>query len=528
VTSVEVDVHDNCGVGCTQAFLYDGVVTVDNAANVGFAPETLVLMAGGASVDRVAVSSCEGAVLEIRIYVVPVSAVVVTLDGVSAAVQCGETWMESGVELSFVMSTAEDCQVGRCEFGVDPDQVWLWPSRLNLDLVGLPGVVSRVEVDVHDNCGVGCTQAFLYDGAVTVDNAANVGFNPETLVLIAGGTDPDRIAASSCEGAVLEIRIYLIDSCEANGDVTNDGTLTAGDALCCFNIALLGGVVPPSCDVPNWDCETTASDVNCDMNLTAGDALAIFNRALLGMSPLPCFAQFTGGAATASVVTDAFDVPIEDTEFVGNTAIVPVLMEATPGAVAFGFVVRFDPERVKYDGITVSEAAAHWKGLGAHESKPGLVRVMGFDTEGAQARDFVMGDMIEIAELRFLKLDENVELGSVEWIEQWLDREEPEAAGDRVTKLDLGRPYPNPFRDVVSTEVLIPSDETSTVRVSVYDVKGRLVRTLLNEMVYGGTHQVTWDRRSSSGQLVTSGIYFLRMEVKESGFAKTHKLVVFR
>jgi hypothetical protein len=139
--------------------------------------------------------------------------VVVTLDAgtIPAGVQCGETWTEAGVVLSFVPTTAEDCTEGSCYFGFGGlDDVDLYPARLNADLSALAGMVLSAEVDIIDYCGVGCTLAFLYEGATTsgIDSNAAAG-SPETLHLFAGAGITDRLAVSSCEGGVAEIRIEL-------------------------------------------------------------------------------------------------------------------------------------------------------------------------------------------------------------------------------------------------------------------------------------------------------------------------------
>lgn len=133
---------------------------------------------------------------------------VITFDNVPADIGCDEVWQENGVDVSFTTTTAEDCDGGgNCFFGVEPDAVWLFPSRLVVDL-GATYNVTRVEVDWIDYCGNGCTRAFAYDGGTTVASAQNglVG-DPETAVLIPAGGVADRIAVSSCEGMILEIRI---------------------------------------------------------------------------------------------------------------------------------------------------------------------------------------------------------------------------------------------------------------------------------------------------------------------------------
>jgi flagellar hook assembly protein FlgD len=80
----------------------------------------------------------------------------------------------------------------------------------------------------------------------------------------------------------------------------------------------------------------------------------------------------------------------------------------------------------------------------------------------------------------------------------------------------------------VSAFVFVPGEETHRVQVSIYDVQGRLVRTIFEQRIAGGTHTVDWDRRNSTGALVGSGVYFIQMSVAEAGFVRTRKLAVFR
>lgn len=107
-------------------------------------------------------------------------------------------------------TTDDDCMKGMYDFGTEANSVWLWPARLRVDLTGLPDTVTSVEVDVMDQCDVGCTKAFLYEKKTIVDQTSNtVTGNLETLTLSNPGaeTDVDRLAVSSCEGEVLEIRL---------------------------------------------------------------------------------------------------------------------------------------------------------------------------------------------------------------------------------------------------------------------------------------------------------------------------------
>ena len=54
--------------------------------------------------------------------------------------------------------------------------------------------------------------------------------------------------------------------------------------------------------------------------------------------------------------------------------------------------------------------------------------------------------------------------------------------------------------------------EKGLVTVKIYDVAGRLVRTLVNEVKDAGAYSAVWDGRNNGGVGVASGIYFYKME----------------
>jgi len=120
---------------------------------------------------------------------------------------CNDPWLENDVVMWFTETTAEDCTLGMCYFGTGVGEVWLYPCRLMVDLEqSYP--IDRVEIDINDGCGADCTKAFLYDSAAMVASASNPSVGPHTFTLVPSTGVISSIAVSSCEGAVLEIRIY--------------------------------------------------------------------------------------------------------------------------------------------------------------------------------------------------------------------------------------------------------------------------------------------------------------------------------
>ena len=77
----------------------------------------------------------------------------------------------------------------------------------------------------------------------------------------------------------------------------------------------------------------------------------------------------------------------------------------------------------------------------------------------------------------------------------------------------VGTPRPTPFRGTTSLEFAL--SRRAAVRLTVYDVAGRAVRTLLNETRPAGRHEASWNGRSDCGVAVLPGVYFLRLDAGE-------------
>ena len=74
---------------------------------------------------------------------------------------------------------------------------------------------------------------------------------------------------------------------------------------------------------------------------------------------------------------------------------------------------------------------------------------------------------------------------------------------------ELGQNYPNPFNP--TTKITFKLPETATVNLTVYDVAGREVATLVREPMEAGTFEVEWNGRDNAGRMLPSGMYLYRM-----------------
>jgi flagellar hook assembly protein FlgD len=89
---------------------------------------------------------------------------------------------------------------------------------------------------------------------------------------------------------------------------------------------------------------------------------------------------------------------------------------------------------------------------------------------------------------------------------------------------ELAQNHPNPFNPATVIRYSLP--QAGFARLSIYDLLGRRVRTLLDGVQPAGAQQVTWDSRDDSGRLVASGIYFYRLE--SEGLVQTRRLMLTR
>ena len=88
----------------------------------------------------------------------------------------------------------------------------------------------------------------------------------------------------------------------------------------------------------------------------------------------------------------------------------------------------------------------------------------------------------------------------------------------------LHQNVPNPFNPSTTIHYELPTDADVTVQV--FDVSGRLVRTLVQGHQIAGSRSVLWDGRDNRGQLATSGVYFVRLRTRD--FAQTRKMVLIK
>ena len=97
--------------------------------------------------------------------------------------------------------------------------------------------------------------------------------------------------------------------------------------------------------------------------------------------------------------------------------------------------------------------------------------------------------------------------------------------------LALEQSYPNPFNGSTVIEYRVPSPSpagpgqlVSAVELSVFNLLGQSIRTLVDEQQFAGRHVTVWDGRDGRGLAAAAGVYLYRLEA--AGHTVTRKLVL--
>ena len=81
------------------------------------------------------------------------------------------------------------------------------------------------------------------------------------------------------------------------------------------------------------------------------------------------------------------------------------------------------------------------------------------------------------------------------------------------TEYKLSQNHPNPFNPVTTINFSIP--EPNFITLKIFDLSGRLVKTLWNSKTNIGHHSINWDGIDTYGNNVSAGIYIYTLEGKD-------------
>jgi hypothetical protein len=101
----------------------------------------------------------------------------------------------------------------------------------------------------------------------------------------------------------------------------------------------------------------------------------------------------------------------------------------------------------------------------------------------------------------------------------------PDEGGPVARWLSLEQNTPNPFNPVTTIAFTVP-DDASEIDLSIYNVAGARVATLVSGEATPGRQSVVWNGRDDAGERVASGIYFMRLS--SDADTRTRKIVLLK
>jgi hypothetical protein len=313
---------------------------------------------------------------------------------------------------------------------------------------------------------------------------------------------------------------------------------------CPFTVS--GGMIYP---------QRVAADANCSNQITAYDASLVLQYVVGLIDLFPCYdpwhfyaldgpcaftcpgtVDFIGvrvgevsGCPTCPLLgptvlasSEAAVVKLGRASHVGETVEVPVVVRGASGIQSVEFDLSYNVRDFRVASVEPAGLASSF--MTFWNASDGNLSV-------AMAGMTPFSGRGQIAVVRFEKLHEPIPaLGGRIALKRVLFNEgTPEAvieggAGEIADRFALGPVTPNPF--VGGTEIVFSIPASSRVTVGVYDVSGRLVSTLVDDMMPAGRQSVSWDGKDAAGRSVARGVYFCRMEA--GTFMATEKLVLLK
>jgi photosystem II stability/assembly factor-like uncharacterized protein len=117
------------------------------------------------------------------------------------------------------------------------------------------------------------------------------------------------------------------------------------------------------------------------------------------------------------------------------------------------------------------------------------------------------------------------ENGGLDWTKQIITS--VQSCDDQIAmnqSFHLEQNYPNPFNPTTTIKYNVP--QNGFVKITISDVLGRHIKTLINSNQSAGHYSTVWDATNSNNRSVAAGLYFCRMDVEE--FVKVIKLALIK
>jgi len=300
---------------------------------------------------------------------------------------------------------------------------------------------------------------------------------------------------------------------QSRGDVTLDGVVDMNDFYALL-FHLAGTVI-----ITNPTALQNA-DFNQDGVVDVNDLNALY--------------AFITGAPSAMQVGSG-TVALSGASYNGSTAInIPVSINTCTNVRSLDLTLTYNPALINFQSFSKEVSLAGYS-LIAFESTPGIAKFVFNSNTNLQ-------DNLSAGAITLRFPNGSIPVGSVISTSYRINGQKIVAgptltlnsgeivlavneAGNTIpTKFNLYQNYPNPFNP--STIIRYDIPKSSAVRIMIYDILGREVRTLVNEQKAPGSYSVQWKGDDNSGYKVSSGIYLYM--IKSGDYVNTRKMIIMK
>jgi len=301
------------------------------------------------------------------------------------------------------------------------------------------------------------------------------------------------------------------------GDATGDGVIDLGDVLHLINYLYKGGPAPDP-----WE----AGDANCDGGIDLGDILYLINYLYKNGTP-PCqpdLGLFAKGKPASAELT----VYASEQDEAGWA----LFMDGEFNVNVFGVQLELQWDKEKLELLNISQTTRTERlGLYHNNGKDGELKIGMVDING---KEYISAGKGPLLKLNMKSKSDSLDLSSLEVKEALLfDKNGRKLAVKIVNKVSnlnlpkefsLAQNYPNPFNPQTVIKYALPHD--CEVKITIYNVLGQKVRTLVDEYQNAGYKRVEWDSKNERGEEIASGVYFYRIKAAE--FTESKKMVILK
>jgi hypothetical protein len=301
------------------------------------------------------------------------------------------------------------------------------------------------------------------------------------------------------------------------GDCNGDYIINLGDVVFLITYLYRSGPAPQ----PLWTADVTR---NGEVNI--GDVVYLITY-LYKNGPPPCQ---TGAVLFARQQS----TPAELSLYALNQdkANVQLLIDGTFDVDVFGAQLElgWDKDKLELSDISQTERTErlqlYHNGGREGQFKAGMVDING--------KEYIPAGEGALLTLKMKSKSDSLDLSSLEIKEAILVDQNGQELALRIDnkvsqsnlpkEFSLSQNYPNPSNPQTVIQYALPRD--CKVQVTIYNILGQKVRTLVNENQKAGYKRVEWDSKNDQGEQVASGIYFYKIKAGE--FSESKKMVILK